>query len=157
MKPTELSYSEACPQAHKLARTAWDFTTQGMSWQGPTQIQGECTTLPPIPHPLLLPIWNLHSLAHHIVVSQLTKALRSSSLCSSKCTTAQETAGASCSGKPDMEVGHRKNAATLLTGRSPGAPDCLQRPEWQEHLPKGYRPSTRDSGHSFLPPIKGLF
>ena len=136
--PAHNSLNILSPQSYsELARTAWDFTTQGFSWQVPTQIQGECTTLSPTPHPLLLPIWSLHSLAHQIVVPQLAKALSSSSPHSSKCTTAQETTGASPSGKPNMEVGHRKSPAPLLTGRLTGGPHWLRRPEWEEHLPKG--------------------
>lgn len=70
---------------HKLARTAWDFTTQGIWRQVPTHIQGECILVSPAPHPLLLSIWRLHSLAHHVVVPQLAKTLSSSTPCSSSC------------------------------------------------------------------------
>ena len=89
--------------ARRSTRTCMGvFDTENIVAGSHPDQQGECTTLSPTPHPLLLLIWSLHSLAHHMVISQLAKALSSSSLCSRKCTTAQETAGTSSCGKPIM-------------------------------------------------------
>ena len=130
IKPTALGL--------RINRTTCDFMRQGIWRQDPTLIPGGRTMLSPAPHPLLLPIWRQHSLAHHVVVPQIAKALSSSSPCSSNFTTAQETTGTSSSTKPSLQAGAQKSPALFLTGRSPGGPDWLVRSEWQEHCPQGY-------------------
>lgn len=116
----------------------WNFTTQRIWQQVPTQIQGGCTIVSPAPHPLLFPVWTQHSLTHYVVVRQLTKALSSSTPRRRNCTKAQETAGTSSSSMSSLKMADRKSPAPLVTGRTPGGHEWLVRPEWQEHLPWGY-------------------
>lgn len=81
-----------------------------------THIWGGPTTLPAEPPHLLLPIWGLQLLTHHVVVSGLAQALHSNP-CSGICSTAQTLVTAVFKAKPENGAG--KVSTSLMTGESP--------------------------------------